>query len=249
MSLPPRLRPHTEGNPCSGGACAICPTSPFLLLCSPRADAMTTARAGMWGRPAGNPPPPPPPLRGAPLWFEPVSPDCVGVGAVEDSPSPQGLAATGACAREMQPPLPRTGKAQVKNKLLCACAQLPSLSPPPGAGDFPLLVRRRGPGFQAMRLCYRTKAVAWSFRTCLRNIYFDTVSLYMAQPRFGLTAILLPQNGESHHTWLWSFLFSLQELACVAPHALQWAPRPYSLCWLLPVTRSPNWPVGGSWGP
>lgn len=148
------------------------------------------------------------------------------------------------------PPLPRTGKAQVKNKLLCACAQLPpplSLSPLPGAGDFPLLVRRRGPGFQATRLCYRTKAVAWSFRTCLRNIYFDTVSLYMAQPRFGLTAILLPQNGESHNTWLWSFLFSLQELPswlpmlCSGPHA----PTPSAGFFLSPGDLTGQWAVRG----
>lgn len=113
----------------------ISPTSPFLLLCSPRGCHGDREGGNVGKTPlTGNPPPPP--SRGAPLWFKPVSPDRVGVVAVEDSPSPQGLAATGACAREMHPP-PRTGKAQVRNKLLCARAARNSpLSPPPGAGDF-----------------------------------------------------------------------------------------------------------------
>lgn len=150
--------------------------------------------------PAGNPPPPP--SRGAPLWFEPVSPDCMGAGAVEDSPSPQGLAATGACVREMLPHPPHgESPGEEQTTLRMRIEELPSLTLSRSRG-FPLLVRRRGSGFQPMRLCYGTKAVAWSFRACLRNIYFDTVSLYMAQPRFELTAMLLPQTGESHHTWL-----------------------------------------------
>lgn len=103
--------------------------TPARLPCSP----LSAAPARLPWRPRGPKPgedpassPPPPPSPGAPLLFESITPDCVGAGAVEDSPSPPGRAADGACARVNTPPprrpAPHRESPNEGNKVLRTCA-------------------------------------------------------------------------------------------------------------------------------
>lgn len=141
-------------------------------------------------------------------------------------------------AGKCNPPQHRESPCEEQTTLHMRSTELPSLTPSRSRG-FPCLSAQARAGIpgHADFATEQRLYVACSFSGCLRNIYFDTVSLYMAQPRFGLNSNAPASDWRepSHLTLILCYSLCRNSPAWL-PDALQWAPRPYPLCWLPPVT-------------
>lgn len=161
MSLSPWPRIHTEGNLCSGGACAhIRPTSPVLLTRQPPCGCHGDREGGNVGKTplATRPRRPRGELHSGSSRF-PRTAWALGRWRIPLVPRDlQRLAhACGKCS-----PTPRTGKAQVRNKLLCACASRNSPHPLPESG-FPSPSAQARVGIPADATLLRNKGCSLVF--------------------------------------------------------------------------------------